>query len=110
MTKTGDTYQAANPKHCGRALTFINIIHVPFNKREAKNIYIIGMWYWCFFSLWLRCKRARSIFFFLILRLCKCGTILHVFMNLHGGRNTNESQKHKGEARRAEQKHKREAM
>ena len=48
MTKTGDTYEAADPKHCGRALTFINIIHVPFNKRrqnkneKLENIYIIG--------------------------------------------------------------------
>ena len=24
-TKTGDTYEAANPKHCDRALTFIDV-------------------------------------------------------------------------------------
>ena len=35
--KDGDTYEAANPKHCGYVLTFIKIIHVPFNKREAKQ-------------------------------------------------------------------------
>ena len=33
--KDWDTYEAANPKHCGRASTFINILHVPFNKREV---------------------------------------------------------------------------
>ena len=27
---------SSEPKHCSRGLTFINIIHVPFNKREAK--------------------------------------------------------------------------
>ena len=37
MTKTGETYEAANPKHCDGGLTFVNIIHIPFNKRKQNK-------------------------------------------------------------------------
>ena len=69
MTKPGDTYEAANPKHCGYALTFINIIHVPFNKRRRNKgrettIYI-HHWYvvMVIFSDSLQRKNTRGISF-----------------------------------------------
>ena len=62
ITKTGDTYEAANPKHCGYALTFINIIHVPFNKRRQNKgretrIYI-HHWYVVVVIFYARGSRA----------------------------------------------------
>ena len=88
MTKTGEMYEAANPKHCGRALTFVNILHIPFSKRRQNKgretriyIYIIGSGSGDF-SVSLQSKSARGNFL-LILISHKCGiiyTCFHAFM------------------------------
>ena len=36
MTKTDDKYEAANPKHCGYALTFVNNIHHSRTIQQAE--------------------------------------------------------------------------